>query len=140
MAILGVGCTKEESCSVKPTSGTIDDITGKWKQIKVEQINGGPPALVYDYSCDNIFYSFNEDNVLIVGSDQNDYLGFDYGEYSYIFTKSSDGQINHKLVINDVGHSCSISEEHVMTIGLEPIAGPLELPYSVTTLYFIRTQ
>lgn len=77
MVILGVGCSNKDTCSVEQLSGAIDDITGQWRQFKTEQINGGPPALVYDYSCDNIFYSFNEDNVLIVWSDQADYLGFE---------------------------------------------------------------
>ncbi len=140
MVILGVGCSNKDTCSVEQLSGAIDDITGQWRQFKTEQINGGPPALVYDYSCDNIFYSFNEDNVLIVWSDQADYLGFEGGEYTFTFTKSSNGQTYHTLFINDVEHICSISDDNIMTIGLEPRPGPLDLPITFTTLYFVRTK
>ena len=140
MAILLTGCVKEESCSIIPVSGAIDDISGKWKQFKTEQINGGPPAIVYDYSCSNILYSFQEGSILTIESDQIDYLGFETGEYLFSFTKSDNGQIYHTLFINEIEHSCSISEENILTIGLEQKPGPLDLPYTFTTLYFIRTQ
>ncbi len=140
MIIMVTGCIKNESCSVIPISGAIDDITGKWKQFKTEQINGSPPAIVYDYSCSNILYSFQEENLLTIESDQVDYLGFVTGEYTFSFTESSDGQIYHTLLIDGVEHSCTISEENILTIGLKEKPGPLDLPYTITTLYFIRTE
>jgi hypothetical protein len=140
VAIFVVGCAKKDNCSIEPVVGALDDITGTWKQIRAEQVIGGPSAIVEDYSCYKILYSFNKNNVLKVVSDLNDYLGFDVGEHPFNFTKSPDGQIYHQLLINAVEHSCSISDESILTIGLEPKPGPLDLPSTSTTLYFIRTR
>ncbi len=93
------GCEDEnQKCNLLAIKGPIDNIVGKWKQVRVERIPE-EYSMTVDYSCNNIIYSFQEDGKLVVMSDKIEYIGHSTREYEYEFRKSPHGQIYHSLII-----------------------------------------
>ncbi len=86
------GCQDVEfpglKCRVKSVDGSLDDVTGKWKLVRVKNFNmenGQHREL--DYSCENIVYEFNEeDTVEIIG-----------GEFEFV---SDPGIYDYDLVLS----------------------------------------
>src|SRR5690554_3201252 len=113
------GCEDEnQKCNLLAIEGPIDNIVGKWKQVRVERIPE-EYSMTVDYSCNNIIYSFQEDGKLVVMSDKIEYIGHSIREYEYEFRKSPHGQINHSLIINGKQYPCTKNEDNTMNFDLE---------------------
>lgn len=134
------GCEDEnQKCNLRAIKGPIDNIVGKWKQVRVERIPE-EYSMTADYSCDNIIYSFQEDGKLVIMSDKIEYIGHSTREYEYEFRKSPHGQIYHSLIIDGRQYPCTINKDNTMIFDLEPDPGPLGVRAYRTVLYFIRIQ
>lgn len=142
------GCQKgdvaspELRCPVESVMGPEDDITGKWKLVKVEVFSSISKALeVRDYSCKDIIYQLYTDDRLIISSNIEDYIGHDTGEYVYeiIVTPNNDDDVRSDLMkIDNKSYSMFMSARE-MTIELNPI-DPLAVYESRRTAYFVRIQ
>lgn len=59
------------ACPVVAVSAPDDDITGKWKLVKGQTVFYEPRT--EDYSCSNSVYHFQQDGILTISSDKEDY-------------------------------------------------------------------
>ncbi|WP_439489412.1 hypothetical protein [Algoriphagus sp.] len=84
---LFTGCQNVEipglKCRVKSVSGPADDVTGKWKLVRVKTFNmENGRANEVDYSCDDIIYNFNEEDTVEITEGEFDFIP-DSGTYEY---------------------------------------------------------
>jgi hypothetical protein len=129
MAILGAGCEKDEQeCSTVAVNGNKDDIAGKWKLIKGEEVYYNPRTV--NYSCNNVIYHFQSDDILIITSDIGDIIGFEHGQYSYEFSLTENKE-NYTLKIGHLQGGCVISSTN-LNINYSSLDGPI--------LNFVRIQ
>lgn len=107
-------CEEDEQdykCPIKSVEGSVQSILGKWKLAKTQ--TPFVSMAVNDYSCSNIIYSFNSNDVLTIDSDVENYIGGESsGEYQYEF--SVDNQNNPVLKVNNVKHSCIITKNSMV--------------------------
>lgn len=126
--LLGAGCQKkDEKCTINAINGPEDNIIGKWKLVKGEEVFYNPRTV--DYSCNNVIYQFKTDGVLIITSDIVDIIGFGTGKYSYEFILTDKG--SHTLKVDNSQGGCSILGSD-LTINYAYLDGPI--------LYLIRVQ
>lgn len=133
LLFVGAGCKEnDDKCNTVAVKGAEDSVIGKWKQVKGESVFRNP--LIVDYSCNEIIYHFKSDGTLTITSDIDNPIGYNSGNYTYVFSLNSmyeNMEENHTLKIGDSSWGCSISESS-MILNDAPLDGPI--------LNFIRIE
>lgn len=114
------------ACPVVAVSGPDDDITGKWKLVKGQTVFYEPRT--EDYSCSNIVYHFQQDGIVTISSDKEDYSP---DSSAYEFEQISLYTHDFTLKIGNIEYGCSISEGK-MILDNSQLDGPIR--------YFVRIQ
>lgn len=119
-------------CKVNAVDGAQDNVIGKWRLVKLEEVFYNPK--VTDYSCYIIIYHFNEEGKLLVSSNIEENIIYEPGEYDYSFnigTLYEGGEENYTLKISSINWACGIQESN-MALNNAPVDGP--------KLYFVRIE